>query len=462
MSWKDKLAKRDLDQLWTSVIADWPMKLAGTILPILLMLAHFSSGADIPETSALFSMLIFLLLAVLVIGNGLSSITTGMLALTGILTLWLMFGLFGSWYQARAELLSLTAGLAVWSIGRILGASSVGFQTSKSALVWTLFLFAFVAFMAHLIGQQEGGPIFHREFKGRLMAGFGSPNTAATLFVIAALTAASSISLIFRHREFRTRERRDQVSYVISKGFASHALLILSLSCLVLTSSRMGNALGLVALTALIALDFRIASNAIDISRSGMMRLLKNGRAMTLAFFAIGLTFLTWSGGTLAARSRNILTDTNERSDLYAAYWDIWRNEPWFGHGLGSFNAVNDAGTTIEAAPQMIPVGAAHNVALQWLIQQGLVGTILMLAIIMVLHRPIVKALIAPTDRPRNFLRLVLAVSFVVLAHGMVDYALEIPSVMWTWAFLLGLGTGFATRTQVNKLSDQEYSPSEN
>ncbi|MDJ0919685.1 MAG: O-antigen ligase family protein [Henriciella sp.] len=441
---------------------EWPAKLVGIFLPLLIMLAHFSSGADGVDAITLFYLAIVALLVVLVLGSGLSSITTGMLSLASLMLVWIMLGLYGNWYEARAELLALASGLAIWSMGRILGASSAGLQATKSALIWTLLVFALVAFIAHSVGQQEGGPIIHREFKGRLMAGFGSPNTAATLFVISALVAVSSIGLLFKHREFRTRQRRDQINYVISKGFAAHALLILSLSCLVLTSSRAGNVIGLVALFVLVALDFRIGSRMSGSTGSSFSRLLKTRRGLMLSGFSAGIVFFIWSSTTLASRSRNILADTGERGELYARYWDLWRDEPWFGHGLGSFNAVNDAAMTMDAAPQMIPVGAAHNVALQWLIQQGLVGTVIMMAVLMALHRPIIYALVEPASRPRNFLRMVVAVSFVVLAHGMVDYALEIPSVMWTWALLLGLGTGFATRTQATNSSDIDYSPSEN
>ncbi|MEO0550344.1 MAG: O-antigen ligase family protein [Pseudomonadota bacterium] len=443
-----------------NLTVDWSIKLVAAGMPCMLVLAHFFSGADTVNATALFSLLSFVAFGILILGTGLSSITTGMLALTGIFALWLAFGLFGNWYQARTEVMALAAGLAIWSTGRIVGASSIGLQFAKSALVWTLLFFALVAFVAHLIGQQDASSIIHREFKGRLMAGFGSPNTAATLFVIASLIAVSSIGLILKHREFRTQKRSDQITYLVGKGFSGHALLIISFSCLVLTASRAGNAIGLLVLITLVVFDFRIATRSTKRSKSSLLSRIRSAKAMTLMVLSGGLAFLIWSGGTLASRSANIMNDTGERGELYATYWNIWRDQPWFGHGLGSFNAVNDAAMTMDAAPQMLPVGAAHNVALQWLIQQGLIGTVLMLGIIMALHQPILRALIEPSDRPRNFLRMVIAVSVVLLAHGMVDYALEIPSVMWTWALLLGLGTGFADRNRANKTVDPDYYPS--
>ena len=59
------------------------------------------------------------------------------------------------------------------------------------------------------------------------------------------------------------------------------------------------------------------------------------------------------------------------------------------------------------------------------------------------LARP-VTVLGETSRRYSRLIRTVMFVSALLLIHGLVDYALEIPSVMWTYAFLLGLVNGIA------------------
>ena len=103
-----------------------------------------------------------------------------------------------------------------------------------------------------------------------------------------------------------------------------------------------------------------------------------------------------------------------------------------------------------------MPLGAAHNVFLQWLVQQGVVGLLAMTFVFGVIFYPIIRSLAAPSKKPRNFLRLSIAVTFLVFAHGVVDYALEIPSVMWTYAYILGLASGYASLIKVRRQEPDE------
>jgi hypothetical protein len=43
-----------------------------------------------------------------------------------------------------------------------------------------------------------------------------------------------------------------------------------------------------------------------------------------------------------------------------------------------------------------------------------------------------------------TWLRATIVGSALVLAHGLVDYALQVPSIAWQWALLLGVAAGLA------------------
>ena len=56
---------------------------------------------------------------------------------------------------------------------------------------------------------------------------------------------------------------------------------------------------------------------------------------------------------------------------------------------------------------------------------------------------------------PRTFLRLAVAASALLLLHGVTDSSLDLPSIVWTYALLLGAACGIASggRTTQSKSS---------
>ncbi len=93
--------------------------------------------------------------------------------------------------------------------------------------------------------------------------------------------------------------------------------------------------------------------------------------------------------------------------------------------------------------PDLILIGAAHNVYLQWLEQTGLVGAILMWSCLGWLFITIALAL-RGKQRLSGLLRLTLSSSVLVLTHGLTDFSLEVPGITALWALLLGLAAGRA------------------
>ncbi|MEM9178104.1 MAG: O-antigen ligase family protein [Pseudomonadota bacterium] len=234
--------------------------------------------------------------------------------------------------------------------------------------------------------------------------------------------------------------RTDRIYHFVQAEYANLMLFVLAGSCLLLTESRAGIFIGAVCVTALLSLEL------IRLSRKGIVRFIRRKRFWIP--IGVGLAFvigLAITGIINPYNQEPLLNNAQSRLLMYDTYLTLWLERPLFGHGLGSFNALNDAQTTLDNAAVLVPMGAAHNNLLQWLVQQGLVGTLLMFMICGLIYVPIVRALRLPASLPRHFLRMAFAVTVLIFGHGLVDYALEIPSVMWTYSYIIGLAAGFAT-----------------
>lgn len=88
--------------------------------------------------------------------------------------------------------------------------------------------------------------------------------------------------------------------------------------------------------------------------------------------------------------------------------------------------------------------GSAHNVVLQWALQGGTLGLVF-IALVSAGWTRIIFAGLSRRSSQTSFLRAVLIAGAFVTAHGMVDYALEIPGFLWTFAWVAGLGAGVAS-----------------
>jgi O-antigen ligase len=123
---------------------------------------------------------------------------------------------------------------------------------------------------------------------------------------------------------------------------------------------------------------------------------------------------------------------------IFSVHWNAFLQSPLFGHGLGSFSAINAQQMTPENFGALRTIGATHNVYIQWLEEAGVLGALPMFALI---------ALIIATATRRSSLqdtgatlqRGLIAANLVLLIHGTTDYAIQVPSIAAFWAYLLGL-----------------------
>jgi putative inorganic carbon (hco3(-)) transporter len=139
--------------------------------------------------------------------------------------------------------------------------------------------------------------------------------------------------------------------------------------------------------------------------------------------------------GRLAATSAYEVT-WNSRRQMYAATWDLWRDFPWLGAGLGAFR---------DAIPLTQPDNLrgtwwhAHSDWLELLATVGVVGAALFVVGLVLLVVRLARGWTA--DRPSEDRAAVLAAlgALVSLAiHESIDFGLTMPATAVTLAALLG------------------------
>jgi O-antigen ligase len=96
--------------------------------------------------------------------------------------------------------------------------------------------------------------------------------------------------------------------------------------------------------------------------------------------------------------------------------------------------------------PRLWNVRAAHNTYLGWLEEGGLAASLPMFACVAAIMATTLRKALRRT-RMVPVLFALLAVDVVYVAHGAVDFALQMFSVCAMWAYLLGLQASLAQGT---------------
>ncbi len=423
----------------------------GICLAILCAAAIFF-GADIPAAKAFFSVALVALTALAGLLSARYQPTPGVWVGTVLLGLFAALHLLtGRMDTAAPELAALSAAGCIWLIAR---ASAK--QEGAAALLWRLTLGAgtLIATWAFIDFTMSPRTVFGVERAyaiSRLAGGFLSPNTAATFFGMVSLMGLAELYTQLRKAIIR---RYPLARCAPGISLALIATLIPA-TCLVLTASRGG-----ITFTALVAL-LLIAWQSYTLTRKGDAGRRSLGLAIAGAGGFIVIAGLVWTvSGELASRRLDRLFDDATRIEMFRTYWDAVRLHPVWGHGLGSFAFTNDLVATSQNAHRLIRTNAAHNVYLEWLLQAGWVGSLLMWAAVLSLVLAVFRGL-KTRRRQRLHLRAVIAISLLVLLHSLTDYALEIPGVMWWWVWVLGLGAGIAAGDRYGKPAQYEIAAPE-
>lgn len=420
----------------TRAFSYWPWMLAPATA---FAAALFSLGGDTGPAPFLYSGLLLSAAAVAAATRQIRLGAAGVLTIA-IYIAYLLVGAAKGWLASGApEYAALAGAGAIFLIGR---AGARVFERGEVLWRFTLSLFAVIALIGFADHIVDPGFILGTEkayHETRLTTPFLSANTAATFYGIGAIAALAAFLRALRERG-DARESRG-LEAAARRLLMPTLALVITLTCLVLTQSRAGALIGLGAAAGLLAWDSVAARR-----RSG--RAERWAPALILLAAAAGV-LISISAEGLGERLERVGADSSQRLDLAAAYVDAVRYAPVFGHGPGGFEYVNDLAADASNAERLTRQNAAHNVVLQWLLQAGVVGTAIAGGILIAITNTILSGLGA-RRRARSFLRAGLAIFALVFAHGMVDYALEIPAFLWVFAWLAGLCAGFAQPADVS------------
>jgi O-antigen ligase len=268
-----------------------------------------------------------------------------------------------------------------------------------------------------------------------LSASFGSGNTAATLF--GALTLLNLTDLARTIESVRPPGR----FYVIHVPQAAPALarplvaLILSGTCLIQTLSRAGLAATFGAAVVLLGAMLLARSRATAVSAPLI--------ATVAIVVGLMVASLALNSGLLEQRMAVFGSDTVGRTQILAAHWAAVQAAPWSGYGLGTFDHVNTMIMSASTFHVLEPIGAAHNVYIQWLEEAGCLGAAAMFATVAIIATQLVLGVVR-RRRMRSWLLAILAVLSLYAMHGATDYALQTPSMALFLSLLLGVGVGIA------------------
>lgn len=337
----------------------------------------------------------------------------------GVQPVWRTVGLAGAATVDRSatilEIVKLLGLACAFSVGVGLGRKdSVALGVTK----WIVYAGGALALLA--IGLSATGAILQTQGH-RLEAFFLNPNTAGTVFGAIFCMCAAEIFSTFRRR----KGLRGKLE-LIAAGLCA----LLTFTALIMTNSRGALGSTCVALAVLLALQAyakRWKLTTTLVIAGGCAAILA---VMILAGFAVDRFGTVQKDAAL----RRLIFDTN---------WRAFREAPWTGHGLGTFDIVNRSRLTTESFHSLWNIRSAENVYLQWLVEGGVLGAgSIFLGVALTL---LLTLLNLGRERSRAALHALIAVDAVIVLHGIFDFGLQTPSVAAFWAFLLGLQLSWAS-----------------
>jgi O-antigen ligase len=307
---------------------------------------------------------------------------------------------------------------------------------STLLVVFSLFalwaLWGFLSDPAGLFGYRREVPT------SRLMAAFGSANSAALLFAIGLLLALVDV--------LRTLRRYEGFKGVLKRSERALPRLAPGVICcllcaadLTLTQSRVGAVSALAALAALAGSESLRSKTSADAK--------EKSHSLLVASIAVAFMFLALVvyRPEMIARLMSAGADLQTRESIFGAHWRAIQAAPWFGYGLGTFDTVNKLMTTSQNYVANWSIRALHDVYLEWIEGVGLVGALPMFGAVIAANLAVVRGAFR-RERMAGWKRGILCVSLVVCAMGLTDYGLEEPSIALMWSLLLGVGAGLGRR----------------
>ena len=326
----------------------------------------------------------------------------------------------------------LTAGSFFW-FGRYTALSERRRRRVNRVIAVLALIYGVAVFIQHfalpntILGHQN---LLHQ---GRLTGTFLSANTAATFLGLLFLFCLHRfLSRISDMNQSAGSTTATALLKAISSAPVTIAALIFLASGILLTGSRAGLfAIGLCA-SLLLATFLIFRTRKSDAQDVAPTRALNIVTPVCLALFC-GVTLWAISGSLIDERMQTLESDFSDRQIMNQAAWQAGHLNPWIGHGLGSIRYAVSFVSTPQTNTALTDQNAAHNIFLQWFVQAGWPGMIGLIALILFT--------IFWTVSQRHDLRLkisIISAIIMVVIHGLFDFGLEIPSVLYLLAFFVG------------------------
>lgn len=214
---------------------------------------------------------------------------------------------------------------------------------------------------------------------------------------------------------------------------------------LFLTGSRTGISLGFLALIFLAAM---------------LWPTLRNPKAaFRWLAAAVGISI---AAGALLSQLQSVQKVIARFSFANEARWDLWEDtwhaiqQVWpYGSGIGTIVPMLEAAERLEVVDTTRPV-RAHNDWLEWVLEGGLPGIIILTVIILVIGVLVVRALIATARSDASPVRraqviFACAILLIESFHGIVDY----PTRAMSLAVLIAVAVGFLLDAAATQHSSQ-------
>jgi len=410
------------------------LRVAAYGTPLVLILAAVFFGSDHPASALMFSLPVLTMSSFAILSREMRFERIDFIIALLFLAFTAYSG-FRGWLSTGApEYAALLAGLALFMAARTIGSDA---DRGGTVWVYTLVLLtalSFAAFLDHTISPERLFWIDHPYSGVRLSSPFLSANTAATLHGMTGLMAISFMLSSASHKAMRQRTglERALVRYALPL-----AAVLISSTALFLTGSRAGISLFLAG-AAILLLAYSVMIR--DAERQKPFFLV-GGVAMVLVSL---LLIFSISGGVFSDRLPDVFAGgESPRAIIFQAYMDALSLAPLFGNGLGGFEYINALIARADNAQHIMHQGAAHNLILQWGLQAGGTGIIILLGVWFWLFLRLWTGFLQRRRRRNEILAALVIAGFVFL-HGMTDYALEIPGFMWIFMWIMGLAAGMS------------------
>ncbi len=224
-------------------------------------------------------------------------------------------------------------------------------------------------------------------------------------------------------KKYFYHKKNDFIQFILSDIFIARIAIVLISIGIILTKSRSGNTTFLVILIFYFALDYLRNKKLTFTSK------------IIISIFFIDIFLINYFVGLNQVISRFAeINYTNEelRIDTFQFSFSNLKNFLFFGYGLGNFESL----FRLEIGLNNYFYDHVHNDYLEFFGELGLIGSLIFFIIFIKFTRYIInfQKLVFLKDQ---FFLIFLACAI----HGLFDFALHMPSIIYVTVFLFGLSS---------------------